>query len=58
MRSVTLDEEADFVADCTVIATGHCSYDWPWILSRSRLVMDARNETGSVSSNRARVMKL
>ena len=58
MKSTPLDKMALKATDCVVIATDHSLYNWPWILSRSRLVMDTRNATGSVSSDGARVVKL
>ena len=43
--------------DCVVIVTDHSSYDWPWIVEHSSLVVDTRNATKGVVSNRERVVK-
>jgi UDP-N-acetyl-D-glucosamine dehydrogenase len=58
MDSVALDAELLRASDSVVVATAHGSYDWPWVLEHSRLVVDTRNATRDVAARRARVVKL
>ena len=46
-----LNEGALWGADLVLIHTPHQSYDWQWIASRARLILDARNATGGLSGN-------
>ena len=42
--------------DCVLIVTDHASYDWPWIVSQARLVVDSRNATGKLTEHRDRIV--
>ena len=42
--------------DCVLIATDHTSYDYPWIVEHSRLVIDTRNATREVVVGRDKVV--
>jgi UDP-N-acetyl-D-glucosamine dehydrogenase len=43
--------------DCVVIVTDHSAYDWPWLVTHSRLVIDTRNATRNVTEHRDRIIK-
>jgi UDP-N-acetyl-D-glucosamine dehydrogenase len=43
--------------DCIVIVTDHSGLDWSWIVDHSDLVVDTRNATRGVTSNRDRIVK-
>jgi UDP-N-acetyl-D-glucosamine dehydrogenase len=62
LASITIDPAALHEADCVVVATNHTSYDWDWIVEHARLIVDTRNATATVSSERralgARIVKL
>jgi UDP-N-acetyl-D-glucosamine dehydrogenase len=45
-------------ADCVVIVTDHTSFDWSWVVSNSRLIVDTRNATNNLRTNGTRVIKL
>jgi UDP-N-acetyl-D-glucosamine dehydrogenase len=50
---------ADFLAeqDCVLIATDHSAYDYDFIVSHARLVVDTRNATRDVSGGREKIVK-
>jgi len=58
LTSIALDRRTLQQADCVVIATAHSSYDWAWIVDNSRLVVDTRNATRTVSSSSHNVVLL
>lgn len=41
-RSLPLTEAALAGADCTVLATDHSAFDYPWIARHARLILDTR----------------
>jgi UDP-N-acetyl-D-glucosamine dehydrogenase len=43
MTSVPLTAEVLEQADCVLLVTDHSAYDYPWIASRARLIVDTRN---------------
>jgi UDP-N-acetyl-D-glucosamine dehydrogenase len=43
--------------DCVLIVTDHSSYDWPWIVDHSRLVVDTRNATRGLISTVGRIVR-
>ena len=45
-------------AHCVVITTAHKDYDWKWVMTHSRLVVDTRNATRGIQAPGARVVKL
>lgn len=51
-EAIDLTAEAAQEADCVVILTDHSSYDWPWIVRNARLVVDTRNATAGIDSDR------
>ncbi len=57
MASQELTPEFLQLQDCVVIVTDHSTYDWPWIVEHSLLVVDTRNATKSVASHRERITK-
>ena len=57
LHTVELTGEALRGYDAALIITDHTSYDWPWIVEHSRLVVDTRNATKRVS-DRANVKRL
>jgi UDP-N-acetyl-D-glucosamine dehydrogenase len=59
MASTELTEDNLRLADCVVILTNHSSFDVPWIVSCSRLVVDSRNSTRGLESRFGeRILKL
>lgn len=58
LLSISLEKEALQQADCIVITTAHSSYDWPWIVQNSRLIIDTRNATLDVAENSAHIVKI
>ena len=57
-ETVELDADALRESDCVVIVTAHSSYDWPWVVANSSLVLDTRNATGGMAPEGARVVPL
>ena len=55
--SVELTESALAGYDCVLIATDHTGYDYPWIVSNARLVVDTRNATSKVTAGREKIVK-
>ncbi len=55
MDSQPLSVELLAAQNCVLILTDHSSYDWPWIVEHSTLVVDTRNATRGVTSNRDRI---
>ena len=53
------DLTPDFLAsqDCVLIATDHTAFDYESIVQHSRLVIDTRNATKSVTGNRSKIRK-
>jgi UDP-N-acetyl-D-glucosamine dehydrogenase len=43
--------------DCVLIATDHSAFDYAFIVQHSRLVVDTRNATRSVSLGREKIVK-
>jgi UDP-N-acetyl-D-glucosamine dehydrogenase len=43
--------------DVVLVVTDHSAFDWPWIVSHSKLVIDTRNATRNVRENRERIVK-
>jgi UDP-N-acetyl-D-glucosamine dehydrogenase len=58
LRSVPLTDELLGRCDCAVIITNHSAYDYARIVEKSRLVVDTRNATRSVSAAPGKVTKI
>ena len=43
--------------DAVLIVADHSSYDWPWIVVHSSLVVDTRNATRDLTRNRERLIR-
>jgi UDP-N-acetyl-D-glucosamine dehydrogenase len=43
--------------DCVLIVTDHSSYDWPWIVEHSGLVVDTRNATRGLVVPAGRIVR-
>jgi UDP-N-acetyl-D-glucosamine dehydrogenase len=56
--SVMLTEEVLKTADCVVITTDHAEYDWQWVVDNSQLIIDTRNATGSISTDKRWTAKI
>ena len=52
MTSKKLTEKVLKSYDCVLIATNHSVYDYKWIVENSALVIDTRNATSGIKSNR------
>lgn len=50
MRSVPLSPKGIKKYDCVVVATDHSTYDYRWIASNSRLVVDTRNAMAGIKA--------
>jgi UDP-N-acetyl-D-glucosamine dehydrogenase len=50
MRSVPLSLKGIKKYDCVIVATDHSTYDYRWIASNSRLVVDTRNAMAGIKS--------
>jgi UDP-N-acetyl-D-glucosamine dehydrogenase len=57
MSSHELTSQYLSTQDCVLIATDHSAYDYEWIVSQSRLVVDTRNATRNVKQGRERIVK-
>ncbi|MEA2623957.1 MAG: UDP-N-acetyl-D-glucosamine dehydrogenase [Candidatus Binatota bacterium] len=57
LDSVPLTPETLAAADCVLIATDHSDYDYAAIVESSRLVVDTRNATRSVTVGRDKIVK-
>lgn len=58
LDSVELTDAELASADCVVIVTDHPNYDWEWVATKTRLIVDTRNALRSVAHSQARVIKL
>jgi len=52
MRSIELIERNLKQYDCVVIVTDHSAYDYKWIIENSKLIIDTRNATEKIKSNK------
>jgi UDP-N-acetyl-D-glucosamine dehydrogenase len=43
--------------DCVLIATDHSAYDYSWLVTHSRLVVDTRNATKGVTRGREKIVR-
>jgi UDP-N-acetyl-D-glucosamine dehydrogenase len=50
MHCTSLDDLAQY--DCVLIVTDHSDYDYPRIVSESQLVVDTRNATKGITSDK------
>jgi len=57
MTSKPLDEKMLARYDCVLITTDHSCYDYEWIAKHAKLIVDTRNATASVRSNRSKIVK-
>jgi len=57
-RVQELNEKLLKDADVTVIVTDHTIYDYEWILSFSKRLIDTRNATKKIKNNRDKITLL
>jgi UDP-N-acetyl-D-glucosamine dehydrogenase len=57
LKTIDLSEEAIQSYDAVVITTDHSSYDWEWIATHSKMLVDTRNATRNVT-NRENIRRL
>jgi UDP-N-acetyl-D-glucosamine dehydrogenase len=59
LKQDSRDLSADYLGsrDCVLIVTDHSSYDWPWIVESSRLVVDTRNATRGLVVPAGRIIR-
>jgi UDP-N-acetyl-D-glucosamine dehydrogenase len=57
IKSSGLNEKLLGQMDAVLIITDHSSYDYEWIVQNSSLILDTRNATRNVSSNRHKIIK-
>jgi UDP-N-acetyl-D-glucosamine dehydrogenase len=53
LKSVNLEETLRFM-DCVIIVTDHSDVDYPGIVSEARLIIDTRNATKGIRSDKIR----
>jgi UDP-N-acetyl-D-glucosamine dehydrogenase len=58
MRSQPLTPEYLQAQDAVLIVTDHSTYDWPWVVRHSDLVVDSRNATAKVTDHRERIVRV
>lgn len=58
LRSVDLTADALAAADCVLITTDHSAYDYDFIVSKAKVVVDTRNATKNVKQHRDRIILL
>ncbi|AGA70631.1 nucleotide sugar dehydrogenase [Desulfitobacterium dichloroeliminans LMG P-21439] len=58
LDSIELTDEALAAADCVLILTDHSSIDYDRIVDKANLVVDTRNATKNVETNREKIVKL
>ncbi|HEX2909697.1 MAG TPA: nucleotide sugar dehydrogenase [Chloroflexia bacterium] len=58
MSSIELSAEALAEADCVVLVTDHSAYDYNFIVSNARLLVDTRNATLNVNEGREKITLL
>jgi len=54
---VPLTEQQLRQMDAVVIVTDHSSYDYPWIVDHSPLVIDTRNATKHLVNGRDKIIR-
>jgi len=57
-HSIPLNPRAISDADCVVITTDHSQTDWDMVVRHAKVIVDTRNATKHVSSNRSNVILL
>lgn len=57
LQSSTLTEDFLKQMDAVVIVTDHSSYDYEWLVRHANLVLDTRNATREVKTNRHKIIK-
>jgi UDP-N-acetyl-D-glucosamine dehydrogenase len=58
LSSQPLDEATVAAQDCVVILAGHSAYDYNWLVSKARLVVDAVDATRDVLGRTGKVVRL
>ena len=57
-RTQELNEKLLKDSDCVVIVTDHSTYDYEWIVTYSKRVVDTRNATKKIKNNREKITVL
>jgi UDP-N-acetyl-D-glucosamine dehydrogenase len=57
LKSQPLSREFLRAQDVVLIIADHSSYDWPWIVEHSSLVVDTRNATRPLTKNHERLIR-
>ena len=57
IKSSDLRQELLNDMDAVLIITDHTNYDYEWIVKNAKIVIDTRNATHNVSSNRHKIIK-
>ncbi len=58
LNSTPLTQDLLESQDCVVIAAGHTSYDYDWIVAHAPLVIDTMNATSGVKTHREKVFRI
>jgi UDP-N-acetyl-D-glucosamine dehydrogenase len=56
-KSVELNAKSLTKYDLVLVSTDHSAYDWDFIVQNSKLVVDTRNATAGVRTNREKIVK-
>lgn len=56
--SCALSEELLTSVDCVVLVTDHSSYDYQWLVERSKIFVDTRNATKKITDERKNIVRL
>jgi UDP-N-acetyl-D-glucosamine dehydrogenase len=58
VKFVDLDKKTLEKADCVIIITDHSVYDYPFIVEHAKVVIDTRNATKNIKTNREKIVTL
>ena len=53
MESVTLTDDVVGSADCVLLVTDHAAYDYEWLASKAKMIVDSRNAFSKVESRKS-----
>ena len=57
MTSKKLTSKSLASYDVVIISTDHSDYDYSWIVKNAKLVVDTRNATSKIKTNRSKIVK-
>jgi len=57
-KSVHINARTVGSVDCVAILTDHSDYNYQWIVDKAKVVVDTRNATKNIKSNRGKIFKI